>query len=359
MKLPKYFIVKKDKNNLLWRKYIDWINETYGRYFTGNTYNYYGYDGNTLDKSGVDCFNDFKNFHNSPTLLTLEEWDECVNGFVLPEKWCIKMSNQDVVDYCNEHGANAPYFLSDANYAHFPSPDGYCTTYLYVVNEYTLITLEQFQEHILKNKTKQIEHKISFKQAQSIIDIACGNWKTELFHVWGKNIVLKKEIVVSQEFYTKMRRACTQEQHKLFDSIFGEEQKFKVGDTVVVLNPYTHSSLQINQIVKIAEIDDSNVPYRCEDAFNLYEWEEHPNNQWASEVRLATQEEIEEAKNTCPYKNGELILVRSGSGKWHLRYSTGKFLDGMAETYINQEKSGITSFWKQHHKTPQGFELPC
>lgn len=63
---------------------------------------------------------------------------------------------------------------------------------------------------------------ISYKEAQEIINIACKEWKSELATLWGSDIVLQKEIEIEKAFYKKMRRACTLDQHQLFDKIFGK-----------------------------------------------------------------------------------------------------------------------------------------
>lgn len=78
-KLPKYFVIKRDGSNPLWRKYIDWINKEYKQLWGGIVINYYGYDGSEY-YGGTDCHNDLSSFKNNQTLITLEEWDECVNG---------------------------------------------------------------------------------------------------------------------------------------------------------------------------------------------------------------------------------------------------------------------------------------
>jgi hypothetical protein len=57
--------------------------------------------------------------------------------------------------------------------------------------------------------------------AMRIIDVACAPWKQKLAEQWGKNIVLDETITVSEEDYKAMHNACTADQHKLFDEIFG------------------------------------------------------------------------------------------------------------------------------------------
>ena len=76
--LPKYFVVKRDDANPLWRKYIDWLNKTYLVDWPGFSLNYYGYDGSIIHK-GTNAHDNIERFENSPTLLTLDEWDAIVN----------------------------------------------------------------------------------------------------------------------------------------------------------------------------------------------------------------------------------------------------------------------------------------
>jgi hypothetical protein len=71
---------------------------------------------------------------------------------------------------------------------------------------------------------KQVKNmKLTVTDAKRIIDLACVNWKEQLAREWGANIVLNKEIEISEEFYKTMRNACTEKQHELFDEIFGED----------------------------------------------------------------------------------------------------------------------------------------
>lgn len=78
--LPKYFVVKKDFNNPLWRKYIDWLNKTYKGKNSGIGYDYYGYDNDySSSRNGVNYHNVITSFKNNPTLLTLEQWNYIVN----------------------------------------------------------------------------------------------------------------------------------------------------------------------------------------------------------------------------------------------------------------------------------------
>jgi hypothetical protein len=61
------------------------------------------------------------------------------------------------------------------------------------------------------------------QNAKEIIDIACDNWKPLLAEKFAINIVLNQNIIIEEEFYQKMRNACTNKQHILFDEIFGKD----------------------------------------------------------------------------------------------------------------------------------------
>ena len=79
--LPQYFIVNRVEDNPLWDEYIKWLNETYKIDWNGNAFTYYGYDGSTNSgENGTDGWNEIYEFKNNPTIITLEEWDECINN---------------------------------------------------------------------------------------------------------------------------------------------------------------------------------------------------------------------------------------------------------------------------------------
>lgn len=218
------------------------------------------------------------------------------------------------------------------------------------------ITFEQFKKYILKQDnmdTTNIDKRFPFYlqpvNAQTIINIACSTWKPKLASMWANNIVLNKSIEISEEFYKEMRNACTVEQHTLFDSIFGkdiEEFPYKVNDWITI----------DGVVAKITGIN--------KDSSHIY-WIKHTPNAntgggfsfkcYKNRIRFATPEEI--AKASCPYKDGELIWVKT-NGVWILRYSNGKITSsGDAEVYYNQLKGGSVTRWPIHRKA-EGITLP-
>lgn len=87
---PKYFIVKRDEHDPLWKEYIQWLNKTYNQNWAGGVWEYYGFDGR-IRSNGTNAEDRVEFFSNDPTLLTLEQWDEIfrkpeINPFVVGDK---------------------------------------------------------------------------------------------------------------------------------------------------------------------------------------------------------------------------------------------------------------------------------
>ena len=289
------------------------------------------------------------------------EWDKNIflnacgieEEFVLPEKWCVKVTNEnkDVVYRWKLENTRCTTYISAGYYASYNGLWG-----IKISNDMTEITFEQFKKYVLKennmnttNTDKTFPFHLDPHNAQRIIDIACSTWKSKLASMWAHNMVLGKPVEISESFYKEMRSACTNEQHKLFDYIFGKDVEkcpYKVGDWIVVNNI----------VVKITEIRENSY-HIC--------WITHTPNAntggrisfkaYKDSIRLATSEEI--AKSNCPYKDGELIWVKM-SGVWQLRYSNGKInSSGGVEVYCNQFKNGsILTFLL--HKKAEGITLP-
>lgn len=81
--IPKYFFVKKDKGNVLWDEYINWLNKTYKSSWAGWWYNYYWYDGSP-DNNGTDAFDTYDRFWNNAKEITLEFWNKHMNDISDP-----------------------------------------------------------------------------------------------------------------------------------------------------------------------------------------------------------------------------------------------------------------------------------
>lgn len=186
-------------------------------------------------------------------------------------------------------------------------------------------------------------------QATRIINIACSSWQSKLAELWGKDIVLKKKINITDQFYKEMRNACTKEQHELFDKIFGKDEmttNFKVGDSIVFLREV--DGKRKGDLRKITHIEPDNriVSTKIRGIWLNYEdggFREGGNGYHeGKDFRKATPEEIRKA--TC-IPEGTPCLVSDNKRDWNLRYA-----DGNGKFYGNGEKSGMVLTWKYHFK---------
>jgi hypothetical protein len=136
----------------------------------------------------------------------------------LPERWCIEVTDENKETLLKYSEINKITYSINHLYLNFIGKT-YCS-HGKTLNKFKEITLEQFEKHILGKKEERM-YSITAEDAKRIIDIACINWREKLAKEWATQIVLDREVEISEEFYKSMREACTTEQHKLFDDIFG------------------------------------------------------------------------------------------------------------------------------------------
>ena len=252
-------------------------------------------------------------------------------------------------------------YLSEFNNWCIGETGGWVRNYLWSKGKYAEIVK-------YKSNTEQMDTRtITSSQAQSIINIACDAWSKKLADKWATDIVLQKDITISHDFYRQMRSACTPPQHELFDTIFGQESKFKVGDwvnwkgnnpitaqiirravdvngTCWVLNDKTHNSCHESRLELATGDDITRAKYKVGDWVYIG----NETSTWSSVVqltkvdgmayaiskdrieehfslcfieRLATQEEIEQA--TFIAKGTPCLVRDSEHSSWMLAYSTG------------------------------------
>ena len=74
----KYFVVKRD-NSQDWKDYIKWLSKGYIDFWTGNHYDYYGFDGGKY-QCGINAFDKIEYFINNPKLFTAREFMDILRG---------------------------------------------------------------------------------------------------------------------------------------------------------------------------------------------------------------------------------------------------------------------------------------
>jgi len=183
--LPKYFAIKRDESNPLWRKYINWFNNKYGSNWNGDSPAYYGYDNSSRYKSGTMIYDNMDEFENNPVLLTLEEWNDIVNENKetvkeskkmknLPKYFVIKRDESDplwqkYIDWLNDtytmlnvykwNGDRYKYYGYDGNKEIYYNGTNCYDNICDFENNPVLLTLEEWNNMVNENKESVKESK--------------------------------------------------------------------------------------------------------------------------------------------------------------------------------------------------------
>ena len=286
---------------------------------------------------------------------------ELVDDFVLPEKWAVKTTPENyeiVYKWLNIHKQNdinyckASFYVDEDNYVHYPKWAGNFHQNNSIIKGYTEITYEQFCKYVL-NKTEMVVQKLTLGQLKDLYNGSdCGDWKEKIINYINAYATTKDDtfITIKDEDIDYARQECNEKQLNLLKDAgikFEKEYVYKAGDWVTftkdcrgVFKKGDVKQLSQTPISKLLHINDMLIN-RSSD-LSIY-------------FRPATEEEILKAK--CPYKDGDLLWVKSGL-TWELRYSNGTLTnDGRAVCYTNQNKSGTTlSFPK--HELAKNVDLP-
>ncbi len=157
----------------------------------GNSYIYYG-----VDNKGYFDNRCLRKITNQETqILTLEEANTLVSEKQFPRVMLVA-SNNNITTSCKR----VIFMKKNDKYIEW--------NYAWEVEEL---------------KPSRFPFKLSSKDAKEIIDIACDNWKPLLAEKFAINIVLNQNSIIEEEFYQKMRKACTDTQNLKFDEIFGKD----------------------------------------------------------------------------------------------------------------------------------------
>ena len=144
----KKFLVRFDGDSPLWRKFQKWMKEEH-QVEMDSLCLPIGCCVGMLNDTAIFVDNEEGNMTSAP-VITLEKWDRLVNGFVLPEKWCIKVNgsykvNPEVYKWRNMTWYQRGYSFIDCERTWTEDrPKGY-----------TEITLEQFKKYVLKGPKMQ------------------------------------------------------------------------------------------------------------------------------------------------------------------------------------------------------------
>lgn len=335
--LPKYFCIKRDADNPLWEKYIQWLKDTYCPKahvcFKGDGSGlYYGWAGS---EHYHKMYGKIKDFPNPVEEITLEQWDEAVNGFVLPEKWCVKVEEKN-------KSKIYPYLLEKYKEIHkwIENPH-YCKKYLYsesvkelmspkyasfiFLEEFKEITLEQFEKYVLNQENKMEKQIIGYKLVKTEYifaaeEIANKGIQAENngFRYWFRDGILLKGASIS---IGNLKRVGVLD--LWFEPVYQEQ--FKVGDWVVWTghNPVTG---------QIKSGPDEEGCYQLGGKYERTHNSLHPNY-----LRKATEEEIEKAKEKVISVGGKFdVTIRDGR-VFHKSDDITQFVRSMIDYYVNKK----------------------
>ena len=139
----KYFVVKRD-NSQDWKDYIKWLSKGYIDFWTGNHYDYYGFDGGKY-QCGINAFDKIEYFINNPKLFTAREFMDILRGnesmLLEPNTYAKFQSSYRVKALFNKETQNFTPLLirTDKNY-----PNSLRTVERTLFNAHENITLEEF-----------------------------------------------------------------------------------------------------------------------------------------------------------------------------------------------------------------------
>ena len=150
-------------------------------------------------------------------------WADIIEEFVLPEEWCIKITNENraiVNEWKQQRRPNSE--AAGTRGGTYVTYEGYNDDEV----RHSEISTEQFIKYVLKKETME-NFKLNFEQAQSIMNIACDAWKNKLSELWGKTLLRNGNVDITQDFYNEMIKASDSSQKEVINNIMGEHFRSK------------------------------------------------------------------------------------------------------------------------------------
>lgn len=177
--------------------------------------------------------------------------------FVLPKKWAVRPKNEKecaaVLEWFNTNGERH-YVRGDEDqyYWHFPAYERrtHCLMGRIANRDYTEITFEQFEKHVLNEKQIKEEKmentiRVSKSNLEKIHAVACDTWKRKIIELANRN-PFGNEVELTQKEVDEMFKAATSSQRPVLVNIFGEPKKeidfdrIKTGSKVMITRTGKH-----------------------------------------------------------------------------------------------------------------------
>jgi hypothetical protein len=241
-KLPEYFAIKRNAEDPRWDEYIKYLNKRFGVDLDGTSesYPYYGYGG---PGDYMDMYHTSPSgFSKHVTVLTLDEFFDIIDGFIFPEKWCIKdRLSPEVTKYFNENGTS--HYTGTTNQIfHYPAYNGMCLHSSKLAG-YTEITIDQFKKYVLKQDTMK-NTTVKKSELEQIHNVACSTWKSKIAELTLRN-PFGELVELTQTEVDEMFAAATESQLPVLNKIFGKREridfdKIKMGSKVMIQRTGQH-----------------------------------------------------------------------------------------------------------------------
>jgi hypothetical protein len=242
-KLPEYFAIKRNTEDPRWDEYIKYLNKRFGVSLDGTStlYPYYGYGG---PGDYMDMYHTSPSgFSKHVSVLTLDEFFDIIDGFILPEKWCIKTTNENI-DILGNWRDDGPLHHGHIGwYLHTPMNNKNGYNQERKENDYTEITFEQFKKYVLKQDTMK-NTTVKKSELEQIHNVACSTWKSKIAELTLRN-PFGELVELTQTEVDEMFDAATASQLPVLYKIFGEREKIdfdriKMGSKVMIQRTGQH-----------------------------------------------------------------------------------------------------------------------
>ena len=177
--------------------------------------------------------------------------------FTLPAKWFIRFKNPEQFKIIQPYFVNLNPKFSEYEFTGEDrawSSDGRYFSYEKNYDpDYTEITLEQFQQHVLNQNTKMKTYLTKTSDLKKIHDVACSEWKSKI-----KALItdpFADYIVLSQTQVDEMFKAALNGQRPVLVEVFGEpapKHNFKEGELIWTWDNH-HQYPSVRKFIKMED----------------------------------------------------------------------------------------------------------
>ena len=187
------------------------------------------------------------------------------------------------------------------------------------------------------------------RNLQRIHELACSKWKTKLQDMFPA-LSIHDEMVIKESVYRSMREACTSEQHKLFNEIFGNGNICKPNDWVKIVWDY-NKDIDVFKVLTISDDGVLSVPGTFSRKDKDGKIENIPTGKTSLfcyyDDRRTMEVITEEEAVTIMWEKDKPYLIRGiNNGGWRLRYSSEK----INTFYCDGKKTGMLFTELKHRR---------